>query len=128
MRKWLGIYHELTAALGDKAAALVLRSRSEGTPGILGQILNIPVTCHPKCFPVSKYPYLSYTQNVNSPIVDSWKMGWFWSQYLSVREAESASDPIVSPLLANEETLKRSPPARESVVDPSGENHLRNNH
>lgn len=73
--------------------------------GIIGQVLNIPVTCHPDHFPVSKYEYNSYRQNAFAPIVNASRMRLFWKNYLPNAEA----DPRASPLLAS--SLAGLPPA-----------------
>lgn len=57
---------------------MAIKSRDEGLSGIIGQILNIPVTCHPQFFPKTKYAYTSYEENKGAPIVDSKQMYWFW--------------------------------------------------
>ncbi|KAK5444214.1 hypothetical protein LTS15_010567 [Exophiala xenobiotica] len=70
------------SAGANLTAALALKARAEGiTDTIIGQILNIPVTCHPELFPREKFPYMSYEQKAAGPIVDAWKMNWFWAQY-----------------------------------------------
>jgi hypothetical protein len=101
----------------NKTAALLFEARVHGaTTDILGQILNIPVTCHPQRFPKGRFACFSYTQNAASPIVDSGKMNWFWNQYLSTSaNTELISSPGVSPLLATEEAMKGLPPTRKFV-------------
>jgi hypothetical protein len=81
-------------------------TRNEKVSGVLGQVLNIPVTCHPKHFPSDKYEYGSYQQNKDSSIVDAPKMDWFWDQYLP----EDTAEVYASPLL--EDNLKDLPSAR----------------
>lgn len=79
-------------------------------PGIIGQILNIPVTCHPDHFPVGKYEYGSYAQNKDSQIVNSERMHWFWSKYLP----NGGNDVYASPLLSS--SLGNLPPARKYLM------------
>ncbi|KAK6077390.1 lipase esterase [Seiridium cupressi] len=95
-------------------AALAQIVRDEGINGIIGQVLNIPVTCHPDHFPRSKYEYDSYTQNANAPIVNAARMRLYWSYYLP----SGAADPRASPLLAR--SLAGLPPALIQVagMDP----------
>ncbi|KAI9745056.1 MAG: hypothetical protein M1818_001334 [Claussenomyces sp. TS43310] len=96
------------------SAVIAQRARDEGIGGIIGQVLNIPVTCHPAHFPAAKYEYGSYEQNKDSPIVDSAKMNWFWHQYLPNAEADARA----SPLLAS--SLQHLPPALVQIagMDP----------
>ncbi|KAL6411550.1 lipase esterase family protein [Ilyonectria robusta] len=88
-----------------KCAVVAQISSHEGITGIIGQILNIPVTCHPDHFPKSKYEYSSYVQNANSPIVSASMMRIFWKNYLP----RAHPDPRTSPLLAP--SFKGLPPA-----------------
>jgi acetyl esterase/lipase len=83
------------------------RCRDEKITGIIGQVLNIPVTCHPKHFPTLKYRYISYTKNKDAPIVSATRMNWFWEKYLPNAEPH----PYASPLLAT--SLEGLPPARK---------------
>ncbi|KAI0151074.1 lipase esterase family protein [Pestalotiopsis sp. NC0098] len=64
------------------AAALARILIDENIPGMVGQILNIPVTCHPDHFPRSKYEYTSYEQNSQAPIVSAARMRQYWANYL----------------------------------------------
>lgn len=63
-----------------KAAVMAQRARDEGLQGVIGQVLNIPVTCHPELFPKDKHKYTSFQENFNAPIIDVPKMTWFWSK------------------------------------------------
>lgn len=83
-------------------------AREEKVSGILGQVLNIPVTCHPQHFPTEKYEYGSYDQNKDASVVDAPRMDWFWDRYISASEA---ANPYASPLLAKD--LSDLPPACE---------------
>ena len=80
--------------------------RDEGIPGIIGQVLNIPVACHPSHFPVGEYEYYSYEQNRDAPIVHTERMHFFWNNYLP----GAGADVWASPLLAK--SLSNLPPAR----------------
>ena len=82
-------------------------ARDEKVSGIIGQILNIPVTCHPDVFPRDKYEYGSYEQNKDASVVDAPKMNWFWEQYMPRIEP----DVYAHPLLA--ESHAKLPPARK---------------
>jgi len=102
------------SAGGNISAVLSQKARDENFSGIIGQILNIPVTCHPKHFPADKYEYGSYQQNKDSSVVDGPRMDWFWDQYLPNAEPEV----YASPLLAKD--LSGLPPALVQVagMDP----------
>ncbi|KAI9874523.1 MAG: hypothetical protein M1830_009649 [Pleopsidium flavum] len=102
------------SAGGNIAAVLSQKARDDGVSGITGQVLNIPVTCHPKHFPTKKYEYGSYEQNKDAPVIDVPRMTWFWDQYLPNAEPEI----YASPLLAK--SLKGLPPAIVQVagLDP----------
>jgi acetyl esterase/lipase len=86
--------------------------RDDGKRGIIGQVLNIPVTCHPDHFPIAKFEYRSYDQNADAPIVNSDRMRLFWKYYLPSSEL----DKRASPLLA--ESLENLPPARQAATCP----------
>ena len=60
-----------------KAAVLALMTRNEDVPGVVGQSLNNPVTCHPQHFPADMYGYGSYQQNKDASVVDAPKIDWF---------------------------------------------------
>ena len=89
------------------AAVLTQKALHEGVTGIIGQVLNIPVTCHPKHFPVDDFEYGSYQQNASASVVSQAKMMWFWDHYLPNAEPEV----YASPLLAK--NLSSLPPACE---------------
>lgn len=90
----------------SKATVLAQIARDEMMPGIIGQIINIPVTCHPDHFPHSRYEGNSYEQNALAPIVSASRMRLFWNNYLP----RAAAHPWTSPLLS--ESLAGLPPAR----------------
>lgn len=54
------------------------KCRDEGVSGILGQVLNIPVTCHPHLFPKDKYEFTSWEQNKDAAQLPAETMMWFW--------------------------------------------------
>lgn len=89
-------------------------ARDEKVSGVIGQVLNIPVTCHPKFFPSKTYEYFSYSQNKDSSVIDAPRMDWFWDQYMP----EPKLDVYASPLLAK--TLEGLPQALVQVagMDP----------
>src|SRR5688572_21584020 len=87
-----------------QAAALAIMARDAGLPGIIGQHLSIPVTCHPKFFPEAERVHgplelLSWEQNGNAPLVDAVRMEAFWNLYVGT---EPEPDPLHSPLLCRD--------------------------
>ncbi|KAJ0419717.1 alpha/beta hydrolase fold-domain-containing protein [Aspergillus carlsbadensis] len=84
------------SAGANLAAVLALKCRDENVSGVIGQILNIPVTCHPTFHPSAKYHLASYVENESAPVLSSSLMRWFWQQCLP----EPTADPSASPLLA----------------------------
>ncbi|KAJ4248459.1 hypothetical protein NW762_012796 [Fusarium torreyae] len=90
-------------------------ARDEGLQGIRGQILNIPVTCHPDHNP-TQGTKTSYHENAHAPIVDAEMMRWFWKNYLPTGEADSRSSPLL------ETSLQDMPPA---LVQVAGRDPLR---
>ncbi|KAF2494368.1 hypothetical protein BU16DRAFT_562028 [Lophium mytilinum] len=79
------------------AASIAIKLREEESlDGIIGQLLNIPVACHPKQFPQDKYELNSYVQNAEAPTINGNMMRWFWDQYYP----EGGPDVRASPLLA----------------------------
>jgi acetyl esterase/lipase len=89
-------------------------TRDERVSGVIGQILNIPVTCHPAFFPKSKYEYFSYSQNKDASVIDAPKMDWFWDQYMPEPEPEAYASPLIA------KDLSGLPPALVQVagMDP----------
>jgi len=102
------------SAGGNISAVLSQKARDEKFPGIVGQILNIPVTCHPRLFPADKYEYGSYQQNKDASVVDGPKMDWFWDQYLPNAEPEVYANPLLA------KDLSGLPPALVQIagMDP----------
>ncbi|VUC23915.1 unnamed protein product [Clonostachys rosea] len=89
------------ANIASQSAVIAQMARDEGISGIIGQVLNIPVTCHPDFFPAAKYEYFSYEQNADAPIVSAARMRWFWNNYLPTPEANPKSSPLLSGDLSN---------------------------
>ncbi|KAK6382268.1 hypothetical protein LTS17_004155 [Exophiala oligosperma] len=94
----------------SQAAIMAQRARDEGFKGIIGQVLNIPATCHPDLFPKEKYNHTSWKENFHAPIVDYPKLIWYWDQYLP----NVTRDVRHSPLLAD--SFKGLPPALIQVA------------
>ncbi|KAF2020075.1 lipase esterase family protein [Aaosphaeria arxii CBS 175.79] len=102
------------SAGANVAAVMAQIARDENMSGIIGQILNIPVTCHPDHFPHSKYEGNSYEQNALAPIVNAAKMHFFWNNYLPSGEAHPWNSPLLS------KSLRGLPPTLVQVagMDP----------
>ncbi|KAK6214630.1 hypothetical protein LQW54_004138 [Pestalotiopsis sp. IQ-011] len=121
--KYLGIDPERIILVGNSgggnmAACLAIKARDEGLTGIVAQSLVFPVTCHPKFFSqVPNYELLSWSQNHDSGLLDSYRMEWFWDQYLGT---DPKPDPGHSPLLHQLKDLQGLPPAFVQVggLDP----------
>ncbi|KAF2802323.1 uncharacterized protein BDZ99DRAFT_483051 [Mytilinidion resinicola] len=92
------------------AASIAIELREEDAlNGVIGQLLNIPVTCHPKQFPHDKYELNSYVQNAEAPTINGNMMianGYGKDQYYP----EGGPDVRANPLLAA--THAALPPAR----------------
>ncbi|KAH7134491.1 lipase esterase family protein [Dactylonectria estremocensis] len=97
-----------------QAAVITHTFHNDGVQGIVGQMLNIPVTCHPDHFPTDEYELYSYVQNAHAPIVGASRMRKFWANYLP----EAQPDPKASPLLMK--SLNGLPPTLVQVagMDP----------
>ncbi|KAE8331437.1 alpha/beta hydrolase fold-domain-containing protein [Aspergillus sergii] len=86
-----------SSAGANLVAALTHKLKNEGgLGGVIGQLLNIPVLCHPRFLPREKHELQSYEQNAQSPTINGERMCWFWDQYLPSANPE----PLASPLLA----------------------------
>jgi hypothetical protein len=92
-----------------QSAAIALKAHTENLTGIVGQVLNFPVTCHPKFFPSDKYEFGSYQQNHDASVVSTLRMEFFWDAYLP----DPKPDVMHSPLLAK--SLRGLPPACKSL-------------
>jgi len=103
-----------SSAGGNLATVMTLKARDEGISGIIGQVLNIPVTCHPDFHPKDKYELDSWEQNKDASGLDVHRMTWFWNHYTPT----PIRDPYTSPLLA--ESLEGLPPALIQIagLDP----------
>jgi acetyl esterase/lipase len=98
------------SAGGNLAAVLTQMARDNGESGIIGQVLNIPVTCHPDCFPKDKFEYNSWVQNKHASILGEAEMRKCWNAYIT----SNVDNVYASPLLAK--TFEGLPPARMSEI------------
>jgi hypothetical protein len=72
-------------------------ARDQNESGIIGQVLNGPVMCHPKYFPADKYEYSSWEQNKNASILSKAQMLKCWKVYYP----NTGPDVYANPLLVN---------------------------
>lgn len=79
------------SAGGNLAAAVALRARDEGGPGLRMQLLVYPVTDH-------DYGTPSYASNGSDYLLTKDMMQWFWDHYL--RTPADGKNPLASPLRA----------------------------
>ncbi len=84
-----------------QAGVLTQMARDQSMSGIIRQVLNVPVTCHPKHFPSEKYKYGNYQQKKDASIMDSPMMDWFWDQYLPNAEPHVYATPLLARDLSN---------------------------
>ncbi|OQU94865.1 hypothetical protein CLAIMM_01156 isoform 3 [Cladophialophora immunda] len=104
-----------SSAGGNMAAVLPIMARDQNEGGIIGQLLNSPVLCHPKYFPRDKgYEYNSFRQNKNSSILGEENMLNCWAEYYP----DTGPDVYANPLLV--ESVEGLPPAliQISGLDP----------
>ena len=109
---YLSSYHLLTLQNTNsfpppKAAALSLKTRDDNLTGIIAQVLNCPITCHPMHLPKDKYELQSPDQNGCAPVMDTPKIIWCWAQYLPGAEPDAYASPLLAKSFAN------LPPTRE---------------
>ena len=81
------------SAGGNLAAAVTLRARDQGGPGIRSQLLVYPVTNHDFGTP-------SYAENGDGYLLTRDMMTWFWDHYVTT--ADDGKDPLASPLQATD--------------------------
>ncbi|PGH04238.1 hypothetical protein GX51_03583 [Blastomyces parvus] len=83
------------------AAALALKARDESITGIVGQILNMPMICHPDFFPREKYEYKSWNENKEEAVASSARAVFHWNLYLPEGKPEVYGNPILAESHAN---------------------------
>ena len=88
------------SAGGNLAAAVALKARDEGQPGIACQLLIYPVTD-------ANFDTVSYQENAEGYLLTKKGMQWFWDHYVPV--IEDRAQAYASPLRAD--TLENLPPA-----------------
>ncbi|KAB5518200.1 Alpha/Beta hydrolase protein [Coniochaeta sp. 2T2.1] len=105
------------SAGGNLSAVMALMARDAPIPGIVGQILNFPITCHPRYFAsLSKnrgYELASYVQNRDDSLLSAVQMEFFWDCYGTEKgdevEGDGEGEGYHSPLLRQD--LEGLPPA-----------------
>ena len=96
------------------ASVVAILARDEGVTGIVSQMLNFPVTVHPKFAPRDKYEMKSWQQNADASVVNAVRLEWFVDQYTP----EPSDDWRFSPLLAP--SLKNLPPTCKCLFEVLG--------
>ncbi len=93
---------------------MALMACDRNLTGITGQILNFPVTCHPKHFAslASRYELASYVQNAGDTLLSAVQMEFFWDCY----DPEAGREGYHSPLTIR--NLAGLPPACEFPDEP----------
>lgn len=99
-----------SSAGGGMAAALTIMARDNNEGGIVGQVLNGPVLCHPKFFPKDKYEYTSWEQNKDASILTARHMLLCWDAYCPDIKPD---DVYANPLLVK--STAGLPPTREKL-------------
>lgn len=95
-----------SSAGGNLTAVVAQMARDNNDDGVMAQVLNGPVICHPDHFPKdSKYEYNSWVQNKDSSILSAKTMRKCWEAYYP----SAGSDIYASPFLAK--SLKGLPAA-----------------
>ncbi len=89
---------------GNMAAAVTLLAADRGGPSIDFQLLFYPVT---NC----SFDTPSYKEFAEHHFLTREAMKWFWNHYLYLPDKKLRHDPLVSPLQASVNQLKKLPPA-----------------
>jgi acetyl esterase/lipase len=85
-----------SSAGGNLAAVLPIMARDQNERGIIGQLLNSPVLCHPKFFPKDKgYEYNSFQQNAYSSILGEENMLKCWAEYYPNTKPDVYANPLL---------------------------------
>lgn len=100
--EWLNIDPSLIILCGSSAGAnltavVAQMARDNNDSGIVAQVLNGPVICHPDHFPRDgKYEYNSWMQNQDASILSAHTMRRCWDAYYP----SAGTDVNASPMLA----------------------------
>lgn len=89
---------------GNMAAAVTLLTAERGGPSIDFQLLFYPVT---DC----SFDTPSYMEFAEKHFLTREAMKWFWNHYLYLPDKKLRRDPLVSPLQASVNQLRKLPPA-----------------
>ncbi|EXJ76483.1 uncharacterized protein A1O5_00991 [Cladophialophora psammophila CBS 110553] len=103
-----------SSAGANLAAVLPIMAKDHNEEGIVGQVLNGPVVCHPRFFPKDKYEYTSWEQNKKASILGKDHMLRCWDTYYP----NTGPDVYANPFLV--ETMEGLPPALIQItgMDP----------
>ncbi|KAB5575300.1 alpha/beta hydrolase fold-domain-containing protein [Coniochaeta sp. 2T2.1] len=101
------------SAGGNLSAVMALMARDASISGIVGQILNFPITCHPRYFAslseTRGYELASYVQNKDDTWLSAMQMEFFWDCYGTEEGEDWEGGKYHSPLLRQD--LDGLPPA-----------------
>ncbi|EGC47049.1 lipase [Histoplasma capsulatum var. duboisii H88] len=95
------IYLAGSTSGANLAASLALKLRDEGITGVSGQVLNMPMICHPDFFPRDKYEYNSWDENNEDAATSSSRTLFHWNLYLPKGKPEVYANPILAESHAN---------------------------
>ncbi|KAL8392952.1 hypothetical protein RB595_002950 [Gaeumannomyces hyphopodioides] len=84
------------------AASVAVKARDKGVTGIVGQVLDFPMTCHPKFYPQGPLELKSYEQNSEATTISSPLVDLFYDAYVpDSAEEVSYHSPLLAPSLAH---------------------------
>jgi hypothetical protein len=91
-----------------------LMARDQNVHGIVAQILNFPIICHPAHFASlsSRYELASYAQNEHDSLLSAAEMEFFWARY----DPDARREGYHLPLLVKD--LTGLPPACKFTPSP----------
>ncbi|KAL8305166.1 hypothetical protein RB600_008175 [Gaeumannomyces tritici] len=103
----MGVDPERTLLIGSGAgaslaASVAIKARDKGVSGIVGQVLDFPMTCHPKFYPKRPLELKSYEQNSEATTISSPLVDLFYDAYVpDSAEEVSYHSPLLAPSLAH---------------------------
>lgn len=92
------------SSVGGQITAVLSHWARDASLPIKGVIMNVPVLCDPRHFPIGDYEFSSYDQCFGA-LLNSGIMKHLWT--ILMPDPEGGSDPVVSPLLGDLSGLPR---------------------